>query len=99
MEFSEEKRVVFLKKVLLSPKKGLQTFSEEAMDFSEHKIGIWGNFVLIPFRASDGNPTTKVGKLDEALVCKLEGIRHRKEHLFPERSYATWLRAASLTGK
>jgi len=41
MEFSEEKRVVFLKKVLLSPKKGLQTFSEEAMDFSEHKIGIW----------------------------------------------------------
>jgi hypothetical protein len=24
-----------------------------------------------------------VGKLDEALVRKLEGIRHRKEHLFP----------------
>jgi hypothetical protein len=67
MEFSEEKRVVFLKKVLLSPKKGLQTFSEEAMesrtfseeamDFSEHKIGIWGNFVLIPFRGSAGNPS------------------------------------------
>ena len=32
------------------------TFSEIAMDVSEGEFGSFGGFVLIPFRASDGNP-------------------------------------------
>ena len=33
------------------------TFSERTMDFSEGEFGSFGGFVLIPFRASDGNRT------------------------------------------
>lgn len=33
------------------------TIFEEAMDFSEEESDRFGGFVLIPFRASDGNPT------------------------------------------
>ena len=33
------------------------TFSERALDFSEGEFGSFGGFVLILFRASDGNPS------------------------------------------
>ena len=33
------------------------TFSEEALDFSKEESNHFGSFVLIPFRASDGNPS------------------------------------------
>lgn len=34
-----------------------RTFSEEVMEFSERESGSFEEFVLIPFRGSDGNPT------------------------------------------
>lgn len=33
------------------------TFSERVMDFSKGEIGSFGGVVLIPFRASDRNPS------------------------------------------
>ena len=39
------------------------TFSEEAMDFSEEESDRFGLFVLIPFRASDGNPRLRFPSL------------------------------------
>lgn len=39
------------------PQKPQKTFSEEALEFSERETGRCEGFVLIPFRASDGNPT------------------------------------------
>ena len=66
LDFSEEILGIFLKKVPFQPKSYKSTFSEEAMesgtfsdkamDFSEQKIGFVGNFALIPFRGSAGNP-------------------------------------------
>ena len=41
------------------------TFSERAMDFSEGEIGSFGGFVLILFRASDGN---RIGAAAAAVV-------------------------------
>jgi hypothetical protein len=44
------------------------TFSELAMDFSEGEMGSFGGFVLILFRASDGNRIVCLSLCERAVI-------------------------------
>jgi hypothetical protein len=52
------------------------------MDFSEGEIGSFGRFVLILFRASDGNPSVcvrvflPIGFADSAKLCFLFALQN-----------------------
>jgi hypothetical protein len=61
------------------------TFSEVLMDFSEGELGSFGGFVLILFRASDGNPSgcdfhRLLGKKALSIACS-EKVRGIGQHL------------------
>ena len=47
----------------------LQTFSEILMDFSEGEIGNFGGFMLMLFRACDGNRTLSFPRCPSPFCC------------------------------